>query len=48
MSLLVEQAGGKATTDGVQRILDVEPTQLHQRIPIVLGSANEVDQVAAA
>lgn len=48
MALLVEQAGGKATTDGVQRILDVEPTQLHQRIPIVLGSANEVDQVAAA
>lgn len=48
MALLVEQAGGKATTDGVQRILDVEPSQLHQRIPIVLGSANEVDQVAAA
>jgi fructose-1,6-bisphosphatase I len=48
MALLVEQAGGKATTDGVQRILDVEPTQLHQRVPIVLGSANEVDQVAAA
>ena len=48
MALLVEQAGGKATTDGVQRILDVEPAQLHQRIPIVLGSANEVDQVAAA
>ena len=48
MALLVEQAGGKATTDGVQRILDVEPTQLHQRIPIALGSANEIDQVAAA
>jgi fructose-1,6-bisphosphatase I len=48
MALLVEQAGGKATTDGVQRILDVEPTQLHQRIPIALGSAHEIDQVAAA
>jgi fructose-1,6-bisphosphatase I len=48
MALLVEQAGGKATTDGVQRILDVAPTQLHQRIPIALGSANEIDQVAAA
>lgn len=48
MALLVEQAGGKATTDGVQRILDVEPTDLHQRIPIALGSANEIDQVAAA
>jgi len=48
MALLVEQASGKATTDGVQRILDVEPTQLHQRIPIALGSAHEIDRVAAA
>ncbi|WP_292226331.1 class 1 fructose-bisphosphatase, partial [Brevundimonas sp.] len=43
MALLVEQAGGKATTDGVQPILDVQPTQLHQRIPVALGSANEID-----
>ena len=48
MALLVEQAGGKATTDGVQPILDVQPTQLHQRIPVALGSANEIDALAAA
>ncbi|HUH10951.1 MAG TPA: class 1 fructose-bisphosphatase [Brevundimonas sp.] len=48
MAFLIEQAGGKATTDGTQAILDVTPTELHQRIPVVLGSANEVDQIAAA
>ncbi len=48
MALLVERAGGKATTDGATPILDIQPTELHQRIPVVLGSANEVDQVAAA
>ncbi|MEN5167984.1 class 1 fructose-bisphosphatase [Brevundimonas pondensis] len=48
MAFLIEQAGGKATTDGTQAILDVIPTELHQRIPVALGSANEVDQIAAA
>ena len=48
MAFLIEQAGGKATTDGVQAILDVTPTELHQRIPVALGSANEIDQIAAA
>ena len=48
MALLIEQAGGKATTDGVQPILDVIPTALHQRVAVALGSANEVDQIAAA
>ena len=48
MALLVEQAGGKATTDGVQSILDVTPTELHQRIPVALGSAAEVDRIASA
>ena len=42
MSLLVEQAGG-AATDGRGRILDVAPTQLHQRIPVFLGSKHEVE-----
>jgi fructose-1,6-bisphosphatase I len=41
MALLVEQAGGMAT-DGRQRILDVQPTQLHQRVAVFLGSRNEV------
>jgi fructose-1,6-bisphosphatase I len=44
MSMLVEQAGG-ASTDGSQRILDIQPTSLHQRVGVVLGSKNEVDLV---
>jgi len=46
MSFLVEQAGGKSTTDGRNAILDVTPTQLHQRVPVILGSANEIDIIA--
>jgi fructose-1,6-bisphosphatase I len=42
MSFIVEQAGGAATT-GRSRILDVQPTQLHQRVPVFLGSRNEVE-----
>ncbi len=44
MSFLIEQAGGASTT-GRQRIMDVDPTGLHQRIPVVLGSRNEVLRV---
>jgi fructose-1,6-bisphosphatase I len=44
MSMLVEQAGG-ASTDGNQRILDIQPTSLHQRVGVVLGSKNEVELV---
>ncbi len=44
MSLIVEQAGG-ASTDAVRRILDIEPTHIHQRVPVVLGAKNEVDYV---
>ena len=44
MAWLVEQAGG-AATDGKQRILDVPVTKLHQRVPVFLGSKNEVDRV---
>lgn len=46
MAMLVEQAGGVATT-GQERILDIVPTQLHQRVPVILGSRNEVDRVIA-
>ena len=42
MSMLVEQAGG-AATNGRTRILDVAPTQLHQRVPVFLGSKHEVE-----
>ena len=44
MSWLVVQAGG-AATNGEQRILDIQPTQLHQRVSVFLGSKNEVDHV---
>jgi len=44
MAFLVEQAGGAATT-GRQRILDIQPDQLHQRVPVILGSKNEVERV---
>ena len=44
MSMLVEQAGG-AATDGRQRILDIEPTALHQRVAVFLGSKEEVERV---
>jgi len=44
MSMLMEQAGGASTTGRV-RILDIQPTELHQRVPVVIGSKNEVDLV---
>ena len=44
MSFIIEQAGG-ASTDGVQRILDIQPTSLHQRVPVFLGSKEEVERV---
>ncbi|HYF59298.1 MAG TPA: class 1 fructose-bisphosphatase [Burkholderiaceae bacterium] len=44
MAFLVEQAGGLAT-DGRQRILEIQPGKLHQRVPVFLGSRNEVERV---
>jgi fructose-1,6-bisphosphatase I len=44
MSFLVEEAGG-AATDGHRRILDIQPTKLHERVAVFLGSKNEVDRV---
>ena len=44
MAMIVEQAGGAATT-GLERILGVRPSQLHQRVPVFLGSRNEVERV---
>ena len=46
MSWLVEQAGGMAT-NGRERILDIQPTQLHERVSVFLGSKNEVERVTA-
>lgn len=44
MSWLVEQAGG-AATNTQQRILDIQPDKLHQRVSVVLGSKNEVERI---
>jgi fructose-1,6-bisphosphatase I len=41
MSMIAEQAGGRATT-GSERILDVVPTELHQKVPFIVGSADDV------
>jgi len=45
MALLAEQAGGKAIAGVNQRILEIQPTQLHQRAPLFVGSRNMVDKV---
>ena len=44
MSWLIEQAGG-AATNGQQRILDLQPAGLHERVSVILGSKNEVARV---
>jgi fructose-1,6-bisphosphatase I len=46
MAFIVEQAGG-AATDGHQRILDIQPEKLHQRVAVFLGSKNEVERVTS-
>ncbi len=46
MSFIIEQAGGAAST-GRQRIMELQPTHLHQRVPVVLGSKNEVARIDA-
>ncbi len=43
LAMVVEQAGGRAVTDDGRRILDIEPTSLHQRVPLIIGSKKEVD-----
>ena len=44
MAFIQEQAAGKAT-DGTQRILDITPTQLHQRTPVYIGSTQLVEML---
>ena len=46
MGFIVEQAGGLCTT-GRQRMLEVQPTDIHQRVPVILGSKNEVNRVVS-
>lgn len=45
MSFVIEQAGG-ASTDAVARIMDIVPSEIHQRVPVVLGAKEEVTYVA--
>lgn len=44
MAMIAEQAGGLAT-DGTRRILDIEPQELHQRVPLFVGSKQDVEMV---
>jgi len=44
MSMIVEQAGGVSHT-GYERIMEIKPNDIHQRVPVILGSKNEVDRV---
>jgi fructose-1,6-bisphosphatase I len=46
MAMIVEAAGGAAST-GRERILDIQPNKLHQRVPVILGSRNEVERVVS-
>ncbi len=46
MSFIVEQAGGVSST-GYERIMEIKPNGLHQRVPVILGSKNEVDRIVA-
>ena len=46
MGYIVEQAGGECST-GRERILDIVPDSIHQRVPVILGSKNEVERVVA-
>jgi fructose-1,6-bisphosphatase I len=46
MSFIVEQAGGGSIT-GTQRIMELQPENLHQRVPVILGSRNEVERILA-
>ncbi|TCO82445.1 D-fructose 1,6-bisphosphatase [Plasticicumulans lactativorans] len=46
VAMLIEQAGGLAST-GTQRILDLQPDGLHQRVPVIMGSRHEVERIVA-
>jgi fructose-1,6-bisphosphatase I len=47
MAMIIEQAGGKTLAAPGQRVLDVPPTAIHQRTPVILGAAEQVDAVVA-
>jgi fructose-1,6-bisphosphatase I len=46
MAFIIEQAGGACST-GRERILDIKPTGIHQRVPVILGSKKEVERIVS-
>ena len=44
MSFVIEQAGGLGST-GRARVMEVQPDNIHQRVPVILGSRNEVERI---
>lgn len=46
MGFIMEQAGGSAST-GTQRIMEIQPSELHQRVPVIMGSRQEVERVVS-
>lgn len=46
MSFIIEQAGGMSTT-GRERLMEIQPSGLHQRVPVILGSKQEVERIIA-
>jgi len=46
MAFIIEQAGGACST-GRERILDIKPSGIHQRVPLILGSKNEVERIVS-
>merc|ERR1712232_35932 len=47
MSFIMEQAGGVSTT-GTERVMEITPDYVHQRVPIVMGSKNDVEEIMEA
>ena len=45
LAFVVEQAGGRAITDDGREIMEIEPEELHQRVPLIIGSRHDVDEV---
>ena len=46
LAMVVEQAGGVSST-GAERILDIQPTSLHQKVPLIIGSRDDVREYNA-
>jgi fructose-1,6-bisphosphatase I len=47
MAMIIEQAGGKAFSAPGQRVMDIQPTAIHQRTPVILGATDQVALVLA-